>query len=198
MSSGSIFVIDSHPSEALIAQLDSADPSTSSRLSKRLLSYGNEAVPYLIEALYHTRAPRSWRAANILAQIDDPRWLAPMLRAVRAENPLLGDAAAKALAARYGQEAALPLIAALPHCHSLVQLRIIALLEELGAAEAVPQLIERLALADSAILRAALLQALGKLGDPSLSSLARPYLEDSDPHVRKRARQCLIKWGALA
>lgn len=191
-------MIDSHPSEALIAQLDSADPFTSSRLSKRLLSYGSEAVPSLIEALRHTRLPRSWRAANILAQIDDPRWFVPMLRAVRAENPLLGDAAAKALAARYRREAATPLIAALPHCHSLVQLRIIGILEQLGATESVPQLIEMLARADSAILRAALLQALGKLGDPSLISLACLYLEDSDPHVRERARQCLMRWGAPA
>ncbi len=87
------------------------------------------------------------------------------------------------------------MVAALPFCHAIVQLRIIAILEELHAIEAVPQLIELLALADSATMRATILQALSTLGDKSLISIARQYLEDTDPHVRKRARKCLTSFG---
>lgn len=179
--------------QSLIDQLDSADPFVSNILSKRLLECGNAAVPYLIDALLYTRLPRSWRAANILAQIDDPRWFVPMVMAVRADNPLLGHAAANALAERYPKQAIAPLVAALPSCHNVVQLRIIAILQELHATEAVPQLIELLALTDSATMRAAILQALGTLGDKSLINIAQQYLDDPDPLVRKRARKCIAK-----
>ena len=182
--------------QSLIDQLDSADPFTSNLLSKRLLEYGSAAVPQLIEALLYTRLPRSWRAANILAQIDDPRWFVPMVMAVRAENPLLGHAAVNALAERYPKQAIAPLVAALPSCHSIVQLRIIAIMEELHATEAVLQLIELLALTDSAAMRAALLQALGTLGDKSLINIAQQYLDDPDPHVRRHARKCVAKLDA--
>jgi HEAT repeat protein len=181
---------------SLIDQLDSADPSASSLLSKRLLEYGSTAVPHLIEALLYTRLPRSWRAANILAQIDDPRWFVPMVMAVRAENPLLGHAAVNALAERYPKQAIAPLVAALPNCHSIVQLRIIAVLEELHATESVLQLIELLALTDSPTMRAAILQALGALGDKSMINIPQQYLDDPDPHVRKHARKCVAKLGA--
>ncbi|MCS6870248.1 MAG: HEAT repeat domain-containing protein [Anaerolineae bacterium] len=183
--------------QALISLLDSAEPLTSSALSERILEYGSKAVPYLIEALSHTRLSRSWRAANILAEIDDLRWFVPMVMAVRADNPLLGHAAANALAKRYPEYAIAPLVAALPFCHAIVQLRIIAILEELRATEAIPQLIELLASSDSTTMRTAILQALGTLGNKSLSNIARQYLDDPDPHVRKRARRCLAKFGEL-
>jgi HEAT repeat protein len=180
---------------SLIDQLDSADPFAASALTRQLLAYGTLAVPELIDALSCTRLPRGWRAANILAHIDDIRWFVPMVMAVRAENPLLGHAAANALAKRYPHEAVAPLVAALPSCHAIVQLRIVAILEELKAVEAVPQLIELLALTDSATMRATILQALSTLGDKRLISIARQYLEDTDPHVRKRARKCLTSFG---
>jgi HEAT repeat protein len=69
-------------------------------------------------------------------------------------------------------------------------------MEELHATESVLQLIELLALTDSATMRAALLQALGTLGDKSLINIAQQYLDDPDPHVRRHARKCVAKLDA--
>ncbi len=168
-----------------IAELDSPDRDQREVAKTHLLAAGSHAVESLITAMQAGTKRQCYEAAHVLGQIDDERWVAPMQEVLTSSNVLLAEAAAIALE-RHGQRSIEGYLHALPHSHSIVQLRIVAALERIGDLRAVRPLIALLSVASSPSLRCAIIQALGMLGDSQAAALIRSFEHDTDHHVRER------------
>jgi HEAT repeat protein len=174
-----------------IDALDSADAEVRRIARARLLDLGSEAVEPLIEAMVTQSGRKAWEAAAILAQIEDVRWRDPMCKMLTSAHPILGQVAANALL-RFGSQCVEPLVAALPTSSYLTQIAIIDVLGKIGDARAVSPLLNLLRECTSSTLCYMLIEALGKLGDPRSIDAIRPFLDDADHHVRKRAHKALL------
>jgi HEAT repeat protein len=172
----------------LIVQLASDRYSLRQAAEQTLFEMGSTVVTALLEVIAASGAESRWQAAALIARIDDPRCTAAMKEWLVGPDPVLGDTAANRLAAQ--GEAAL-LAESLPMCHIIVQLRIAALLEEVGTKSAVAPLIEVLQATRSSTLRHTIIQTLGVLGDPAAVPFIEPFVDDADHHVRKRTRIAL-------
>src|SRR5687767_11007700 len=135
-----------------IDDLDSLDIEQRQAARAQLGSLGSAVVESLIDAMWSDTARRCWNAAEVLAQIDDPRWKAPMQEALTSSHPILGQVAARALV-RWGCETVPALIAALPSAHGMAQLEIVMALQAIGDVRAVEPLIDFLPHVNSGTLR---------------------------------------------
>lgn len=173
-----------------IALLDYPDPVAVEDATQALIQAGESAIPALLEAMIREDQPRCWRAALIVARYDREKWLPAMRKALVSQNPLLGQAAANTLG-RYGNEFLEDMLEALPHAHPIVQLKLVADLEQIGDQRAVPMVMHVLENAQSPLMRCAAIQTLGALGDARASELVHRFANDPDYHVRKRVQKAL-------
>lgn len=174
----------------VIDALDSADAEVRQAARSRLLEMGRDVVEPLIEAMYTQSGRKAWEAAVILGQIDDPRWRDPMCEMLTSAHPMLGQIAANALL-RFGTDCVDALLAALPNSSYLTQIAIIDVLGKIGDRRVVAPLLKLLGECTGSTLCYMLIEALGRLGDPRSIEAIRPFLDDADHHVRKRAQNAL-------
>jgi hypothetical protein len=173
-----------------IEALDSLDSGERADARERLLEFGRDAIDPLIEALRSDTARRCWNAAEVLALIDDPRWIEPMQDVLTSPHPVLGQMAARALA-QHGYLCVPALVAALPNSRMLAQVEIVLVLEHIGDLRAVAPLMELLRRTTSNLLRYTIIQALGTLGDRQAVELIRSFEQDDDLYLQKRVRIAL-------
>jgi HEAT repeat protein len=170
--------------------LDSSDIEVRRLARARLVEKGSAVVEPLIEIMLTQSGRRAWEAALILTQLDDPRWREPMCKMLTSTHPVLGQVAANALL-RFGAECVDVLIAALPNSSYLTQIAIIEVLGKIGDTRAVVPLMSLLDGCTSSTLCFTLIETLGKLGDRRCIEVIRPFLDNPDHHVRKRAQNAL-------
>ncbi|GAB4545798.1 MAG: HEAT repeat domain-containing protein [Anaerolineae bacterium] len=173
-----------------IALLDHPDPVAVEDATQALLEVGEAAIPALLAAMRREDQPRCWRAALIVVRYDREKWLAAMRKALTSTNPLLGQTAANILT-QYGTEFLEDMLEALPHTHPIVQLKLVAVLEQIGDRRAVPLVMNILETTRSPLMRCAAIQTLGALGDARARELIHRFAEDPDHHVRKRVQKAL-------
>ena len=93
---------------------------------------------------------------------------------------------------RFGGPAGLaPLLDALTHRQGQIRSAALLALAELGDRRAVPEIVERLASDDSAMVREAAAQALGRLGGAEAMKALEAALSDPKAKVRKSASASL-------
>jgi HEAT repeat protein len=172
--------------EKLIQALDQPDGEARARAREQLVQIGPDVVEPLIAAMQTENLRLSWQAAVTLGHIADQRWIGPMQAALRSSNVLLGQAAVTALEETLQGEAVDSLLDALAHCRLAVQMPLVNALERLGDSRAVEPLCGFLETTGSPELRYTIIQALGKLGDPSLIPLIEKFEHDPNHHVRDR------------
>src|SRR5258707_3183519 len=127
--------------DKLITALDSSDVEVREAAKTALRKMGPDAVEPLIATMQTKTSRACWEAARVLSLIDDPRWIAPMEAALTSCAPLLGQVAVAALEP-LGYVVAQAMIDALPRSHKVVQLQILAALEQICSREAVPAIVE--------------------------------------------------------
>jgi HEAT repeat protein len=165
--------------------LGHADGAVRRSAQEQLIAAGTVGIAALKEAVNHPTPRVSFSAAQALAQVDDPWRFESMAAVLRSRNPLVGELATKTLAS-YGERAVETLVAALPHCHPLVQVNVVLALEHIGSQKAIRPLMTLLATTNFTTLRYLAIQALGVLGDPAAAPLIRTFSDDPDQHVRQR------------
>ncbi len=168
----------------LIASLD-GNPDQRAKAQVELIQMGHAIVEPLVVVVKAEEGRKAWAAAEVLGELTDKRAWSALVAALRSKNPMLGVAAAKALLKYTDKDALPPLVDALPYAAIMAQQTIIKALQLLGDSRAVPCLVEQLGQAVSPVIRTALVQALGKLGDPSAIPAIRACLDDEDHHVRE-------------
>ncbi len=183
--------------QALISGLSHPDSGIRQAACQQFADCGPETIGLLADAMLDPDPHASLAAARAIAEIDTPYRFELMARALASRNPLVGDLAVKVLES-YGELAVGALVAALPDCHPLVQLRVVGVLERIGSRTVVAPLMELLASARHAALRYTIIQALGVIGDPAAVDLIRQFHDDPDYHVRERVEVALSRLNAAA
>jgi HEAT repeat protein len=176
----------------LIAALD-REPERRAQAQARLIQLGSAVVEPLVAVVCAQEGRRAWTAAEVLGELADQRAWPVLVDALRSANPMLGVSAAKALMKYPGADVLPCFVAALPQAHVMAQQTIILALQRLGDRRAVTLLIDQLRQAESPTIRTALVQTLGKLGDPRAIPALRAALHDENHHVREWAAEAL-KW----
>ncbi len=172
-----------------------AGPQERAAARERLAALGEAVVDPLIAAVQEGMGHRAWVAAEILGELRSPRAFDVLVAALRAQHPLLGSAAVKALTHYDDGELVLHLVEALPHAHIMTQNSIILALQRLGDNRAVQVLVAQLPQTHSPTIRSAIVQTLGKLGDPAAIPAIRACANDPDRHVRDWVAIALIQLG---
>ena len=168
----------------LIAALDGASDQCA-KAQAQLLQMGDVIVETLVSVVEAQKGRKAWAAAEVLGELADQRAWPALVAALRSENPMLSVMATKALLKYPDVEVLLPLVDALPYANIMAQQTIIGALQRLGDNRAVPYLVEQLKQTMSPLIRTAIVQTLGKLGDPSAIPAIRACLGDEDLHVRE-------------
>jgi HEAT repeat protein len=153
---------------------------------RRLTEMGSVIVEALLEILRSERHSKSWAIVQVLGDIGDPRCLPDIVSALHSHNPLLSSAAVKSLSKFQSQTDIIPtLLEVLPTSNIMTQQSIVVALQQLGDSRVVSPLIQLLYHAESPVLRCAVIQTLGKLGDQAAVPAIRSFQDDSDHHVRE-------------
>lgn len=181
----------------LIAALE-GDPDQRAEAQAQLIQMGPVVVKPLVAVIKAEEGRKAWAAAEVLGVLADKRAWPALVTALRSKNPMLGVAAAKALLKYTDEDVLPPLVDALPHATIMTQQTIIKGLQRLGDSRAVTVLVTQLGQAASPVIRIALVQALGELGDPSAMPAIRACLNDEDHHVREWSAVILKQLGDRA
>ena len=185
-------MIDNQLINQFIEKLDHPDWHTRQNAKSNLLGMGYVIVQPLIDTMLTEKGYKCWEAATLLAQIDDPRWIAPMQSVLRTKHPILGQVAVGALE-RCGSSTIDALLAALPDNRYMVQMQIVSVLERIGDSRATLPLLELLDETDSAELCRLTLRTLGAIGDKRARSAVQSYVDAVDHHIREAARTALLQ-----
>jgi HEAT repeat protein len=176
----------------LIAALE-GDSDPRALAQARLIQLGGAVVEPLMAVVCAQEGRKAWAAAEVLGELADPRAWPVLVDALSSANPMLGVSATKALLRYTGADVLPDFVAALPQAHVIVQQTIILALQRLGDRRAVTLLIDQLSQTESSTIRTALVQTLGKLGDPRAIPALRACLDDENHHVREWSAEAL-KW----
>lgn len=153
----------------------------------------NQRVLVLAQALTESNSSvRRHAAEELFHHAKSPTHFKIMGEAVCSDDPLVAEIAVYALE-RYGEAAVDTLISKLDYCNCLVKLTIVAALERIGSRKAVLPLLQILQSTTYASLRYVIIQTLGTLKDARAIDLIQLFVDDSDPHVAKRAYIALEK-----
>lgn len=172
--------------EEIAKQIEAlGDPGRRDDARARLLALGEAAVEPLLHALQTETGPCSWAAAELLGKLGDRRAVPALVEATRSPSLVLSNVAVQSLL-RFNDPELIPhLLGVLPDAKMMTQQSIVLGLQRLGDRRVVPTLLELLPGAESPTLRLAILQTLGKLGDPSAIPAVRALAQDPDHHVRE-------------
>lgn len=183
-------MVDQNVLESWISTLDNADSQVRQSAVENLLEAGAEAVEPLIITMQNQKGRKAWQAAEILSQIDDPRWVQPMKEMLTASNTVVATAAANALE-RFGACVVDAFVEALPNCGRMAQMHMVVILERIGDERCVLPLMTLLQTTNSSDMQHTIIHALGLLGDRRAIELIRPFQNHENHHVSKRARNAL-------
>jgi HEAT repeat protein len=152
------------------------------------------AVGALIFGLKNTTGYKRQEMVNVLAEIDDPRVVKPLIDALRDSDANVRSAVVEALGRLRDARAIDPLIVTLKDKESRVRSSAIEALTRIGDAKAVPAIAK--CLKDPAWdVRIAATQALGKLKDASVVDPLVDCLKDKDRDLRQAAANALGSIG---
>jgi HEAT repeat protein len=183
-------MVDQNVLESWISTLDNADSQVRQSAVENLLEAGAEAVEPLIITMQNQKGRKAWQAAEILSQIDDPRWVQPMKEMLTASNTVVATAAANALEP-FGACVVDAFVEALPNCGRMAQMHMVVILERIGDERCVLPLMTLLQTTNSSDMQHTIIHALGLLGDRRAIELIRPFQNHENHHVSKRARNAL-------
>ena len=156
----------------------------------RAAAFGVKAIPALGMVLGSGPYSLSLGAIQGLSEINDAASAAPLLRALRSEDPAICSAAASALAKLGCSQAVETIIQLLRHSNAQVRLAAVEALGSLNAAMSAPSL--RKLLDDPAWdVRRAAAQTLGKFKDVEAVEALATRLKDSDADVREATAMSL-------
>lgn len=178
----------------LVQALDLVDSDIRKNAARALTSFGRDAVPALIDGLQSATKRQCWESAKVLITIDDPRWLQPMIEALKSKNVMLGQIAFQAVAPHINTSPEI-LLDALPESHRMVKPHIIKRLAELDARDAIPTIIRLLEETRSSIIRYTAIEALTILGVTDTLDLIMTFADDPDGHVQKHVEAAYKKLG---
>ncbi len=163
----------------------------------RLVELGEMAIEPLIETVRAGNGRATWAAAEVLGELADPRAFPTLVGALRSDDLLLSGIALKGLLAYEDQDILPYLLEALPYVHIMTQQNIVLALQRLADNRSVNDLIEQLDQIDSPTIRTAIIQTLGKIGDPAAIPAIRACLNDADHHVREWAVTAIKQLGNI-
>jgi HEAT repeat protein len=159
-----------------------------------LVAYGSVAVEPLIRLVQNGSLRQVAAAITVLAQIGDPRAIAPLTDTLRiSQYALLRMNAAQALAEFKDPAAVGALLAALNDEDELVLTWVVTSLAALRDIRAVEPLITLLNRAPSSEIRYMAIRALGDLGDKRAVEPIRCFINDDNRHVQRDAVSALEK-----
>jgi HEAT repeat protein len=179
-------VIEQNEISRLIAALEDG-PNNRQEAQARLIEMGEAVVDPLIDVVAKGAGQKGWAAAQVLGELADPRAFSVLVQALRADNPMLGGVAIKALMNYQGRDILPYLVQAFPHVHIMTQQNMILAMQQLGDRRAVWVLIEQLSQCSSTSICLCIIQALGKLGDPKAIPAIRGCLNHGNQYVREWA-----------
>src|SRR5260221_10204288 len=104
---------------------------------------------------------KSWEAARVLSEYDDPPCVEAMLEMISSSNMLIGSIAINALEMHLSPDLMAKMVDTFSRCSGSVQLQIVDLVEQNHYQEAVQPLAALLRSNPSPSLCAAIIQALG-------------------------------------
>lgn len=174
----------------LLQALNSDETSKNLQARRGLLALGSLAIPYLVDLMHQDQNDRlSWRAAVILAEMNDPVTQPVFIEALDSGHPIVRQVAAQALG-KFQDTSVVPHL--LNHLHdpfSIAQMWVIESLGELGDGRAVEPLLNLLAETDSDTIQQSILRALGRIGDRVALSALIPFFNSPSRHVRSRCQE---------
>ena len=180
----------------LIENLRNSESAVRQQAETELEAMGSVVIDSLVVAMRSDDLGQAWRAARLLARIDDPRRLDYMLPALILSNSLVGQVALKVVIASLPAEQIGPcLVDYLPRCHPLVQVHVVLALGNLHHTEAIPALMQLLAATESAEVRYTVIEALGLLNAAQSVELIRSFQHNHNHHVRERVQIALTRLG---
>ena len=113
----------------LIEILKSTDTSTRQQAEGVLEALGADAVEPLAQAMQSVDMGQAWRAARLLAKIDDPRRTLYMTRALASTNSLVGQVAVKVITTTLpADQCGACLVEHLRDCRPIVQVHMVTAL----------------------------------------------------------------------
>jgi HEAT repeat protein len=175
--------------EEIQALIDALDAGLENRRKAQsaLLAMGDVVVEPLIAVVSAGEGQKGWAAAEILGRLADPRAFPVLVSALQSQNPMLAGMAVKALL-NYKKRNIIPfLLSAFPTVQTLTKQNILLALQTLNDTRVVPFLTQYLNQSESPSIKTAIIQTLGKLGDPAAIPAIRQHLNDRDPHIRQWA-----------
>jgi len=180
----------------LIDILKSTDTSTRQQAEVALEAMGANAIESLAQAMHSDDLGQAWRAARLMAKIDDPRRVTYMTEALTSTNGLVGQVAVKVIVAILPPDAAgACLTGHLLDSHPIVQVHMIAALITMHYQAAVEPMMRLLTITESSEVRYTAIEGLGMLNAFQAVDLIRSFEHDGNHHVRERSEAALQRLG---
>jgi HEAT repeat protein len=174
----------------LLQALNSDETSKNLQARRGLLALGSQVIPHLVGLMQQTQNDRlSWRAAVILAELNDPGTQSVFLEALDSPHPIVRQVAAQALGKFHDTRVVPQLLNHLHDPFSIAQMWVIESLGELGDSRAVEPLVALLSETDSDTIQQSILRALGRIGDRVALSALVPFFNSPSRHVRSRSQE---------
>ena len=176
----------------LIDMLKSTDRVARREAEAALEAMGSEAIESLAVAMRSDDPGQAWRAARLLAKIEDPRRTFYMEQALASTNGLVGQVAVKAIVGTLSPSQAGDILTKnLLTSAPFVQLHMVGALSVLGHREAIGNLVVLLETSVSAEVRYCTIEVLGLLHATQAVDLIRSFADDPNHHVRERVQTAL-------
>jgi len=176
---------------SLITDLGDPDALRRFQAHRELLRMGHDAVESLCRVLKSNSGAVARRAAEILADIDDPRCIPCLIEAAHTSDPILRQKVIIVLGGLSDERVLATLCDALHDKLELVRVSAAQALSKIGNKLAVDCLLDALAGARGETFTFTIIEALGALDDPAAIPAIRQHLDSSNYHIRTRAERAL-------
>ncbi|NOZ87764.1 MAG: PilT/PilU family type 4a pilus ATPase [Deltaproteobacteria bacterium] len=130
---------------------------------------------------------------QVLARLKDPKSVGALVRLAMSDPDWWVREQAVEAVAEINDPRTVPHLVHIMSSSPDMKLVCVQALGKMGAKEATPHVVEQLRAEDADIRRAAL-KALEVIGTPSQSDAVKELLADTDPRVRKEAKDLLLRW----
>ena len=176
----------------LIDVLKSSDSIIRQQAEAAIEALGSDAIEALAVAMRSDNPGQAWRAAKLLAKIDDPRRAVYMEQSLVSANGLVGQVAVKAIVSvlspnRAGEILTEHLLDSPP----MIQIHMVTALSTLRYREAIENFIVLLETTESAEVRYITIEGLGLLHATQATDLIRSFADDRNHHVQERVQTAL-------
>ena len=171
----------------LLEELNSDNPATYISARDEFLESREEVLPVLIKIMLDQADRQGWRAAMVIAAMEDVTTVSAFIQALKSPSALIRQLAAQMLG-DLGDGCAIPyLLEQLGDENIGVQIWVVEFLGNLRAREAVELLYTLITKTDSAELQRTIIKAFGRIGDADAAAYLVPFFKSPDHHVSKKA-----------